>query len=998
MALQKQVISYALTGGLDTKTDPKIVAAPKLLVLENARRNKSGRISKRYGHEAISRTITGSSDTTEDADALGVYNDELLIFRKQSLYSYSDNSGQSADKGGCVSASVTVDDVTRNNYQQEHADSAVYNNISVIAWEDERGGIWMSVMDVKTKTMLVSDYRIASAGTRPRCLNFQNYLYVFWADGNDIKGLKVNPYDPATIAPTATVSSSLNGANPYYDVVAQDQSIVVGFNVQGAVQTRLHKLDNVLVVTATANIAEAATNCITLTRGASSYVFVLQHNATGVRCTIYNVYLTVVVATFTVEAVANVVNISAYKLPDDTGVRCFYHVTAAATYNHLIRNATITNAGAVGTPAVFLRSVGIASKAWAYSSDTTERGFIGIVHESTLQSTFFVARQDGMIVAKAQSGIAGGLLYRTGYPASVGISDTGVYRFAILSKRKTASDGSNFVTQKGASLLTLDFSDLRNFSTAQLANNALIVGGAVQTYDSQSAVEHGFHVFPENITLAESAGGALTATGTYSYQVCYEWVDNKGQLHRSAPSVPIAITLTGVNNRVTLTVPTLRLTQKKGSATSGPRRDNCQVVVYRTETLGSVYYQATSPTSPSYNDPAADTIAIVDDLADSSLISRQPLYTTGSVVENIAPPSASLIAVYRNRVFLAGTEDDTIWYSKQVKPNRPVEFNDAFIIKADPVGGKIKAIETLNDRVLIFKENSIYYVNGDGPNDLGQGGVINPPEVITGDVGCIDSKSVATMPTGLLFKSRKGFYLIDNGLNLSYVGAEIEEFNSYEVSSANLIRDANEVRITLVDGPVLTYNYYYNEWSIWTNFVADDAIVWTNSFVAIKSRIGSTALVVKQVKDFFLDVNQSYSLKIGLAWAGFAQLQGFQRIWRAHFLGDYRSPHTLKVSVGYNFTPVISDEYYWNPVTNLGITEYGDGAYYGSDPVYGGEVANNGTYQIRVHLVQQKSQAVRFILEDTALDGSCEGFDLSGVAFEVGLKRGSMKLQAAQTL
>lgn len=999
MALEKQVLTFPLTEGIDTKTDPKLVSMPKLLTLENARRDKAGRISKRYGHEALGSSIAAvdGGGSIENADALGTYDDELLIFSDQSIYSYSDNAGVSGYRGGCVSARASVKDIIRNDYEQNQVDSAALGDISIFAYEDTRwSGIFVHIVDTSTGAVLLRDTRASTSGTRPRCVAFGSNLFVFYADGGTLYGLKFNPTDPVLPSPVS-VSASLNIANPAYDILVHDTFILAGFNVQGAAQTRLHKLNDSLSVVSTVNIAEDSL-ILTLVRGFNSYTFVVYHNASGVRAAIHDVFLAVVAAPFLVENIANVENLTGYALPFFAGVRVFYHISAAATYNHYIKTNKIYNGGTIDTPAVFLRSVGLASKAWLNSSHFTDQGFVCVCHESPLQNTFFIARSDGRIVGKLQPGTAGARITRPGFLSSVFEAGDGQFRFAVVSRRQIGAEDGKFQTLRGVSLATIDFSDSRNYSTAELAGNCLITGGIVQVYDSAGAVEQGFHLFPENITFTGNVGGSLTLLGTYSYQVCYEWTDNRGQVHRSAPSVAEQITLTGANNRVTLVVPCLRLTSRYGTIdAASPRRGDVKIVVYRTENNGDVYYQASSSTSPTYNSYGTDSVSINDDLSDADLISRPPLYTTAGSLENIAPPTASLIAVYRNRVFLGGTEDDTIWFSKQVRPNRPIEFNDAFTIKADPVGGELTAMAALDDKLILFKENSIFMTGGDGPEDNGQGGIFFPPELVTADAGCIDSKSVVSTPLGLMFKSRKGYYLLNRNLESSYVGAEIEEFNSYAVSSSVLMADSNEVRFTTQDGPTLVYNYFFKQWIVWPSFLADDSIIWQNKFVAILQRVGNTSLVVQQVEGLWADLGQKYSLKIGLSWASMAQVQGFQRVWRAIFLGDYRSPHTLKLSVGYNFSPVISDEYYWNPVSALNIAEYGDGAFYGTEPVYGGSTENYGVYQIRTHLVQQKSQAVRFILEDQAISGSGEGFSLSSVAFEIGLKKGIMKLQAAQT-
>lgn len=992
--LAKQFQSFPLVNGLDTKVDKKGLPLPKLLSLTNGRFDKVGRISKRYGCKALGKEIVGSTSVLEDSDALATFNDELLIFNKQNLFSYSEQAMRSSDKGACVSASVKVEDIAKNNYQQTLIDVATASDVSVIAWEDSRGGVRATVRDNVSGTELLSDTVIHASGYAPRCASFNGSLYILYAVANDLRGRQINPFNPSPLGAEVTISAVFNNTNISFDVVTQDQYIIVGYNVQGAAQLRLHKLNANLAVQMTMNIGEDANVAVSLTRAASSKTFVAWYGSGGkVRGAVYDVFMTQLVAPFDIETAANVVALTGYKLPDNTGVRLFYQVSAAATYNHFVRSVTVTNAGAAGTPAVFLKGVGLATKGFAYSPDTTERGFVGVVHDSALQATFFIVRQDGLVVAKMQYGNAGGILARS-LPSAVVERSAGVYQFGILTKNPVVAAGNaKFLTFKGASLATLDFSDLRNFTSVQLGNNAIIVGGAVQGYDSRSAVEQGFHLFPENVALAQSAGGSLTATGVYSYVVCYEWTDNRGQLHRSSPSDPIQITLSGGNQTVTLTIPTLRITQKRS-----PRTD-VNIVVYRTETNGSLYYQASSPTTLTYNNVAVDTVTIVDTLADATLIGRAPIYTTGDVLENIGAPSASLIEVFGERVFLAGTEDDQIWPSKVVKTAMPVEFAEELAFHVDPIGGRITAIAKLDDKLIIFKESTIFYTAGDGPNNVGGGNPFLTPVVVTGDVGCVDSRSVVRTPAGLIFKSKKGFYLLDRGLSVSYIGSPVEEWNDESVTAAVLVGDANEVRFTTAAGPTLAYDYFVGQWSVWSTFGGDDAIVWRQSFTAIKRRTGSTAIVVREEKGFFLDIDQSYSMQIGLAWAAFAGVQGLQRIYKALLLGDYKSPHKLKISVGYNYQPQFNDEYYWDPVSGLNIDAYGDAANYGADSYFGG--GNGGivdVYQVRIGVTEQKCQAIQITIEDVSLGGSCESFSLSNIGFEYGTKVGGMKLPASQSL
>lgn len=995
--LKKRFQSYPLTGKLNTKADPKALPMPNLLLLENARRDKEGRISKKFGCQALGKSIVGQTELIEDPDALGVFNDELLAFHDQSMFGYSEQGDTYAYKGGCVSVAVKTTPVIKDNYNKYWADMAVINDISVFAY-DRNPGVSITVVDNNTETELLSNWAINNSATRPRCVAFDGSLFVFYVDGNNLYALKIPPSNP--LGHTITlISTAVNNANYSLDVIVHDTFMLVAYNVQGAAQIRLQKVNSSATVTATVNIAEAATDTVSLVRIASSQTCVLWHNATGVRCNFYNVNLVQTVAPATIEAIANVARITGYKLPDDTGIRVFYEVSAAATYNYYTKHVSITNAGTIGTPAVFLRSVGIASKAWAYSTETIEQGYICLTHESTEQSTFFVVKNDGTLVAKMQYANGGGILTRN-MPASVTEKETGMFQFAILTKNPIISvSDRDFFTFKGVSSCTLDFSDVRNYTSEEVANSCLVAGGLIQSYDSSSITEHGFSLYPENVTLAQSSGaGTLTLLGTYSYSVCYEWTDNKGRIHRSAPSTPVQIVLTGANDTVTLTIPTLRLTNKRTIAGvfATIYRTDINIVVYRTVNLGTNYYQANPVATLTYNDVTADTVTYVDELPDTTLVARPPLYTTGEVLENIAPPSSSLMTVWRNRVWLVD-EEDGLWYSKEISPDRPVEFSDSFIKRVEGFGGRITAIDSVKSSLVLFKNNSIFAVTGDGEDDTGANGSFTSPDNIAADVGCVDAKSVVSMPRGLMFKSAKGFYLLTEDFQTEYIGAAVEEWNDETITAAVLVGNQNVVRFTS-ENLTLSYNYIYDEWSVWTNTPALDAVVWKNIFVYIRKRANRSDVIVKEVNDFFLDIDQSYSLKVGLAFAQFAQLQGFQRVWRALLLGEYKSPHKLKISIGYDYQPFITDEYYWDAQASLGIDEYGDGAYYGTDGTFGGDEANNGNYQVRVHLTKQKSQAVRIVLEDLDSSGTYESFNLTSLGFEYGYKYGAAKLQPAQTL
>lgn len=538
------------------------------------------------------------------------------------------------------------------------------------------------------------------------------------------------------------------------------------------------------------------------------------------------------------------------------------------------------------------------------------------------------------------------------------------------------------------------------FTAEQVANatkNALNVHYDDFTATNVGGVVTVVNTIPGATTNATS--GTMTvgsiAAGTYLYCSVWKWIDNQGRIHRSAPSIPESIVVGGSNNTVTISTPLLSLTNKP----------NVVLEVYRTESLGSVFYQVTSISNPTFNivnnDGYYQNVIFVDSISDSSLISNELLYTTGDVLENNSPPPCSIITTYKNRVFIAGLDNkNVIQYSKILPPenkNFAAGFNDLLTIELDDTGGDIVALFPLDDKLVIFKEKQIYYINGDGPNNTGAGSTFIEPQLITTDVGCLNANSIVTMPNGLMFQSNKGIYLLNRGLQVSYVGAAVEAFNSLIISSAVLLNDVNQVRFVTENGVALVYDYYYDQWSTFTNYQAVDCDIFQNNFVLLRENGYVHQENTASYADGYDGGTQHIPLVIETANFSFAGLNGFQRVYRALLLGEYKGRHSTVVSFAYDYSPVYVDSATFDGYSVIGQYAYGSTGPYGEThgDVYGGDYV---PYQFRIHLKQQKCTAIRVKIEDTQTSPFNEGFNLSGITLQVGVKPSTYKLPENKSL
>jgi hypothetical protein len=676
-------------------------------------------------------------------------------------------------------------------------------------------------------------------------------------------------------------------------------------------------------------------------------------------------------------------------------IKLFWSAEPTVTFDRVIYQAEydVLNDVVVTATSIFL--IGLAVNAKPYQHDG--RIFVPVAYESNEQSTYFVVRDDCFVTAKIVSNNGGGIPTNN-LLTEVNTLDTFVYSYPVLAKGRLYSESGVLYTNTGVVDVIVDHNDQDIFSSEQSGQNTLIAGGYLKMYDGESVVEQGFHFYPENVIATPKTTGGTMTNGTYLYRVMWEWVDSKGQIHRSAPSTPLTVTLTGGSSTrsVELEIPTLKLTQKcsllpNGDPSPQPRVDPV-AVVYRTEDTGTVYYRVTSPLAPTFNDPTTDTITITDTLPDASIISNEILYTTGGVLENIAPPACTILQIYKNRLFLAGLENaNEIWYSNEQIQGEGLNFNDLLTITVDATGGAITALSVLDDKLVIFKEFAIFILAGDGPNLTGGQNDYTKPQLVNSDVGCIDSNSAVITPSGVMFKSTKGIYLIDRSLQLTYIGAPVESYNADTVLKSTLVQNRNEVRFLLATDKVLVYNYYFKQWSVFTNFNDGvDALIYSAEYTYLTL----DGKVRQETPNEYFDNTSAIQMKVVTPWFSFAGFQGYQRVYRVFLIGKFKSQHILRVRVGYDFKSSWAETILIDTSTIIGTTTFGSESPFGSEATWAGELE---VYQLQFDITIQKCQSVRFEISDNnSILGSGEGYELTGLTFEVGTKSGGNKIPVTQ--
>lgn len=653
-----------------------------------------------------------------------------------------------------------------------------------------------------------------------------------------------------------------------------------------------------------------------------------------------------------------------------------------------VRAYTATIGGTIAAGSQFLNQH-LVSKAFVANNDIF---FVG-EYVSTEQPTYYVySAKTGAIQAKMRPGEAQEVKTTSLLPKFLNYTgNTWGVPLGVRSRLLTLSETTRLWLQ-GIYLSTLSFDSINQYFSEEFIDNLVVQSGIMQSYDGAQLVEYGFNKFPEYFQagVASSSTANTLGNGTYTYAAVYEWTDAAGIRHQSAPFFSNSVTVTSGPKPVFLVIESLPLSM---TLKTNP---NVIISLYRTEANGIIFYRITSLSSPTYNDPSVYQITYQDTQADSLIIGNEVLYTTGGELENISPPSPKLVAVNKTRCFMVPSEyPQEIWYTKESVDNTEQPgFNPGFIKTFDLKGKDITALTVVDDKIVAFKENKIFFFSGDGPNNLGQQDTFTEPDLITSDVGCKEPASITNTSEGAYFKSTKGFYLLTRDLNLEYVGRDVEAFNGETVTSGTLVQDTNQVRFTLESGTALVYDYFQRQWMTFGNHEVSDALLYKQSYVYCKA---DTTSLFQETPEFYKDQNTNIGLMVETGWIKLNSLQGFQRVRRGILVGNFKSEHKLKISIAYDYQEYYTDEIVWSADDLFDVTLYGSEALFGDDEFFGTN-DDETTYQVRFHLPRQKCESIKFKFEDVVLGDSGASMEINHLMLEVAIKDGVYKLNLDKTV
>ncbi len=167
------------------------------------------------------------------------------------------------------------------------------------------------------------------------------------------------------------------------------------------------------------------------------------------------------------------------------------------------------------------------------------------------------------------------------------------------------------------------------------------------------------------------------------------------------------------------------------------------------------------------------------------------------------------ISIHHGRIWGSAPSGNQIYGSSATQlfsfSSEDIVKGFAVRIPSDTAGTVTGMCEYSNDLV-VFKESSITIIGGDSPT--------NYYSYVIQGIGCIDPKSIAVTPSGVLFLSYNGFYIYSGNIPQLFSSRLDTKYISAVAGYNDNIYYVCAVRADNGKRELLTYNMQYNIWHI----------------------------------------------------------------------------------------------------------------------------------------------------------------------------------------
>lgn len=933
-----ELLQFPFARGMDEGADPKGLPAGAVLSLENRYHDKIGRIVKRPGVSALATGIIGGGDVAAGVRLIS-RGDDLALFDGETLYTYSDTlaAWRAMDRPSPLTARVRpLVDTSRS---VRFVDIAVSGNLLVVLYETgttDAQYVYLEVRRLDTGEIVMPTQYVATAVNPRAVMNAAGTVaYLFYGNvsggGNNLY-VRTLTMSTLVLSAASAFVTDMDEAQPYDAVVPQvagDDVIYVAYNGTAAADA----LEVASFETSTFTVVDSA-SLTTATGGGriciasdGAEVHVL-HGASDLYLWSADGTLGSAVGPTAIDT-GPTINLGLFVALHDTGevLVGYSHNGDFADAPRLYTNIreTATHSAVTGSSRITF-GVSSYSKPWRIDG----RWYVGVVARPTnyditsvepipnasvcvleveTDETTLTSSSGGTLAHVATLEDQTGARFAASMEAKPFVVGTTVYVPAAYRNREPENAATPVAV--GFNLHTITVDDVAWGQTAPLGRAVLGASAAPFWYDGSAAMPYGFVHAPIIVSVGIAAGGSQ-ADGTYGYQAAYGWRDANGVLHRSSVSPALSGTTSGGNDTLEPKFSTTSISSKQRGVFDLEAPSPAFYLIWRTEKNLDRYYSLVL--QPQYNvvlnDPRDNDVTHTDGRADGSIASAGPavalasqaeVYTADGVVNDWPPPAAIAALGHLDRGWLLQGDGHTVWATKAISDDPTVApgFHAALTYYfARPK----TCLGALPGAVVVFGEDSIDLLTGSGP-DLTGAGSWGSQSVQT-DLGCTAPRSLASIPQGLVYRSRRGIEMLTTGLTIEWIGEPIQDqLAAYpNVTSAVVVSDKRQVRISCNNdagtaGRVLVYDYGRAAWSVWNyGFPVVDAAMIGNVYTLLRGNGAVYRESSTSCRDGTSYVSSAVTVSVTASGP-----QAWHRLKHAQVLGTSVTDHTLTMSIRRDF-------------------------------------------------------------------------------------------------
>lgn len=1009
--LNFQPLHIPFSAGLNTKGDPRAQQPPLLDVCDDVQFDNIGGLETRYPFAPTGSNIQGGG-TISAARRLVNNNGEWLLFTVDTLYSWDAAHQVWAPKGTHLAATVDEKSVATSTGDQYDCDRAELNGVVVYTWTEYQSA-WgtptgmISAVDAVTGAVLLPPMLIPNSSFTNTVLTIKlvplaTKIAMFFNFGHF--GVSVIIIDPANLSTSIAVAPTTvpgSAGTTFGSAVPYDVTRLVGSDAAiGIVQTTSGSYTVFTVTAAGAFTSSAKARVANSTMAIACapdglHVQVVRSSASAVTGDLIAVSgladVSVNQALGSVSTGPNQIACAYQSVQTGGHYRCytFWEYSPGAT--PVVVSTWANDAGTVnpGGATTFIGYINLASRAFDYNGRVYVWGCFSQGNGAwspgaALQNTYFLWRDDLFLVAKAVAGTAAPPIWPGRLPNVQSTAST-AFAWCGMTCRIIDLNGASGYAQRAPRDITFTFDDDDARRCVRIGNTLYIPGGQILQYDGAQITEVGFPLMPWAFAVFALGSGGHLSDGAYAVKSTFRWENAAGDLDRSSTTSLVTVTCVASDELEYLGIAATPVTRKVSPPIA--------IEAWRTVVnpgAGAPFYLQTSKNpaiSANPNRYLANTTTgaapfagpLTDTLSDASISQLESNPENGAVLPNICPPAARIIFATDTRVFLAGIAglSDTVQYSQQRNDGEVVKFNDALTIQVPNRGGTITAIFQYNGAIVVARATAMYLYTGDGFDNTGGGTNYTLSTVISSDLGVESMDAWAIDEDGVFLKTNKGWYVLDRGFALHYVGASVDLYDGEPVLAVHAMTSRHQLRV-LTANRMLVLDTLVNQWSRWSVANGVHAELLAAGYAVL------TAAGPSLEQSTYAGL--TYGMDIETSWTKVADLQGRGLVRTIEVLGEYRSPHYLRFRVARDYRSDGAGGWLYHYDKTWPVTP----------AVVGGpEQASCGPSQ-------KRCEAIKVRLTALATDGTTnpptgEALRLTGIALDVGIEPGLYRgLPAAQ--